>query len=115
VKPEQEFRPVSDVQLTPVDARVPGLRERILTRDPATGVVTRILSFDVGTDTSPLGTQVHSFWEEVYILSGSLIDLRLGEEFPSGSFACRPPGMAHGPWVAPVGCVTFEVRYSSVG
>jgi len=26
-------------------------------------------------------------------------------------YACRPPGMPHGPWRAPEGCITFEIRY----
>jgi hypothetical protein len=26
-------------------------------------------------------------------------------------YACRPPGMPHGPWTAPTGCLTFELRY----
>jgi hypothetical protein len=50
-------------------------------------------------------------WEEVYILEGALHDLTLGQTFRKGSYACRPPGMRHGPWLAPEGCVTFEVRY----
>ena len=31
--------------------------------------------------------------------------------FGMATYACRPPGMRHGPWVAPDGCTTFEVRY----
>ena len=112
MRPEREFFPVTDVPFTPVDPRVPGLTERILARDEASGMATRILSFARGTDTSVLGPQRHAFWEEVYILSGSLTDLTLKQTFAAGTYACRPPGMAHGPWVAPDGCVTFEVRYS---
>jgi hypothetical protein len=111
MKPEREFFAVTDVALTPVDPRVPGLTERILARDEETGVATRILSFAKGTDTSALGAQTHAFWEEVYVLSGSLTDLTLGKTFPAGTYACRPPGMPHGPWVASEGCLTFEVRY----
>jgi ChrR Cupin-like domain len=91
--------------------QVPGLFERILASDPTTGVASRMLRFDPGTDTSSAGPQVHDFWEEVYIVEGSLHDLRLDQTFTIGSYACRPPGMAHGPWVAANGCVTFEVRY----
>ncbi|MED5569770.1 MAG: cupin, partial [Chloroflexota bacterium] len=28
-----------------------------------------------------------------------------------GMYACRPPGMPHGPYLSPIGCTTFEVRY----
>lgn len=112
-KPEYEFFTVEDVPWTPaLGGAVPGLLERILATDPTAGVATRILRFDPGTDTSVAGVQVHSFWEEVYIIEGSLHDLTLGQTFSKGMYACRPPGMQHGPWVAPEGCLTFEVRYT---
>ena len=110
-KPEFEFFDVATVGWTPVDERVPGLWERILARDEESGVVTRMLKLEPGTNTSPAGAQVHPYWEEVYILEGALHDLTLDQTFPTGSYACRPPGMRHGPWTAPDGCVTFEVRY----
>jgi 8-oxo-dGTP pyrophosphatase MutT (NUDIX family) len=67
--------------------------------------------FEPGCQTE--GTMRHEFWEEVWILSGSLHDLRLGQTFTTGMYACRPPGMPHGPWRSDDGCVTFEVRYTS--
>jgi hypothetical protein len=110
-KPECEFFPATDVGWTPVPGPVPGLRERILAQDPKTGVATRLLRFDPGTDTSPNGTLTHDFWEEVYILEGAIYDLVLGKNFTAGMYACRPPGMKHGPWRTKEGCTTFEVRY----
>ncbi len=110
-KPELEIFPVEDVPWTPVPGGVPGLSERILATDPERGVATRMLRFDPGTDTGPMGVVTHDFWEEVYILEGSLHDVSLDEVFAAGTYACRPPGMKHGPWRAPEGCVTFEVRY----
>src|SRR6266536_2192164 len=94
-KPEHEFFPVEHVAWTPAQG----------------GVATRMLRFDPGTNTSAAGPQVHDFWEEVYIVQGSLHDLTLDQSFAQGTYACRPPGMRHGPWLAPEGCVTFEVRY----
>ena len=112
MKAEREFFPVSDVDWTPAQGGVvQGLFERILAQDPQTGVATRILRFDPGTDTTPAGPQGHDFWEEVYILEGALHDLSLDNVFSKGTYACRPPGMRHGPWRAPEGCLTFEVRY----
>ena len=112
-KGQREFFPVEDVDWTPAQGGVvAGLFERILATDPATGVATRMLRFDPGTNTRVAGPQVHAFWEEVYILEGSLHDLTLNETFPKGTYACRPPGMSHGPWIAPEGCLTFEVRYA---
>lgn len=110
-KPELEFTAVDTVEFTPCAGVVSGLTERILASE-GDDVATRILRFEPGTDTTPNGVQVHEFWEEVYILSGEFTDLRLGETFGAGHFACRPPGMEHGPWRAgDDGCVTFEVRY----
>lgn len=110
-KPEREFFDVGEIAWTEVAPGVRGLIERVLAADPESGVATRMLRFDPDTDTSPLGAQRHPFWEEVYILSGDLHDLTLDEVFTAGMYACRPPGMLHGPWRSIEGCVTFEVRY----
>ena len=58
-----------------------------------------------------MGVQRHDFWEEVWIIDGALHDIPLNQTFPKGMYACRPPGMPHGPWRTPDGCTTFEVRY----
>lgn len=110
-KPEFEFFSAADVGWTPVSGNVPGLDERILARDPKSGVATRMLRFRPGADTSPNGVLTHDFWEEVYILEGAIYDITLGQNFTAGMYACRPPGMKHGPWKSPEGCITFEVRY----
>jgi len=111
---ETEFFPISEVPWTPVPGPVEGLSERILARDPQTGIASRMLRFAPGTDTSPNGVLTHEFWEEVYILEGAIHDLRLKQTFSAGMYACRPPGMPHGPWVSPEGCITFEVRYPAI-
>ena len=90
---------------------VAGLTEKILSHDPETGDYTRMLQFAPGTDTSPMGVQCHDFWEEVWIIEGSIHDLSLDRTFVAGMYACRPPGMPHGPWRSPNGCRTLEIRY----
>lgn len=110
-KPEHEFFPADTVGFTPCEGDVPTLTERVLAADTDAGVVSRILKFAPGTDTTPNGVLAHDFWEEVYILEGDMTDLRLNETFTAGSYACRPPGMKHGPWRTENGCLTFEVRY----
>jgi hypothetical protein len=110
-KPEFEFFiPDDRIEATNVGG-VKGLSERILSRDPETGDYTRTLIFEPGTDTSAMGVQRHDFWEEVWILEGSFVDLSLEEKFTAGMYACRPPGMPHGPWRSDEGCKTFEIRY----
>ncbi len=110
-KKELEFYDGAAVEWTQCEGKVLTLKERILVRDEENGTVTRLLRFEPGTDTSPNGILKHDFWEEVYILEGSIKDLRLNQTFSKGMYACRPPGMPHGPWVTKEGCTTFEVRY----
>lgn len=111
-KPALEFFLADSVAWKPVAER-PGAFERTLARDSDGRLLTRILRWDPGVDTSPLGPAVHDYVEEVFILTGSMRDLTLGETFSAGSYACRPPGMAHGPWVTREGCEMLEVRYHS--
>ena len=107
-KPALEFFPAASVEWTAVS---PGVRERVLARDDDGVGLTRILRWDPGLDTSPLGPAVHDYVEEVLILSGSMHDLTLDATFTAGHYACRPPGMVHGPWTSPDGCEMLELRY----
>jgi hypothetical protein len=113
-KPEFEFFDPSSVPDQQVGG-IPGLSEKILSHDPETGDYTRMLHFEPATDTTPMGVQRHDFWEEVWIVEGSLHDLALDQTFSAGMYACRPPGMPHGPWRSVDGCTTFEVRYYRPG
>ena len=59
---------------------------------------------------------VHTFWEEVYVLSGDFIvgndkDGNGGERFLPNTYACRPPGVRHGPFKSETGCITLEIHY----
>jgi hypothetical protein len=110
MKPPLEFFPVETVPWTPCG---PGLAERILSHDAKSGVSTRMLQFTAGTTTE--ATLTHEFWEEVWIVSGGIRDLRLNQTFTESMYACRPPGMPHGPWHSSNGCITFEVRYPPSG
>lgn len=109
-KPEMEFfDPESSIEWTPVPGYPDGIFERTLSVDPETGDHTRLLYFMPGVETSE--RFVHDFWEEVYIVKGGLIDKTRNETFTQGMYCCRPPGMLHGPYSAPIGCVTFETHY----
>jgi len=113
-KAEREFfDPLRDqaLQWRAVKGDQSGLEEMILSKDPRTEDYTRLLRFPPGADTSGAGTLAHDFCEEVWILEGSLFDVRLSQTFTQGMYACRPPGMQHGPWQSPGGALTFEVRY----
>ena len=73
-KTELEFFDTDSVPWAAVPRR-PGVSERILARDAESGLLTRIVRWDPGLDTSDAGPVVHKHFEEVLILSGSIRDL----------------------------------------
>jgi hypothetical protein len=109
-KPELEFFDTETVPWRAVEGE-PGVSERVLADDPDTGMLTRLLRWDPGLNTSAAGPVVHEHFEEVLVLSGSMRDLRLDQTFGAGYYACRPPGMLHGPWETAEGCIMLETRY----
>jgi hypothetical protein len=108
-KPELEFHRPTGPWVAD-EGPVRGIWTQTLAEDPATGAYTGLVRYEPGVDTSPLGARVHAYWEEVYLLEGDLTDLRLGETFSAGMYACRPPGMPHGPWRTAHGVLMLEVR-----
>ncbi|MFD5080988.1 cupin domain-containing protein [Streptomyces sp. NPDC058371] len=109
-KPELEFHVPGGPWRAPVGSG-PGVAEQVLAEDATGERRTVLVRWDPGTDTSAEGVARHGFWEEVYILEGSLHDLTLDETFPRGTYACRPPGMPHGPWTSPDGVTMLVVTY----
>ena len=113
-KPELEFFRPDNIPWEPVTGSTqmgaggPGVTQKILSRDES-GNITRLLRFEPGVETRE--TIKHDFWEEVWILEGELVDLGKRQTFTAGMYACRPPGMIHGPYRVPTGCVTLELRY----
>lgn len=93
----------------PIEGAPEGMWEKILSFDPETGDTTRLVRFEPGLETSDI--LAHDFWEEVYILEGSMTDTRKNITMGRGYYACRPVGMQHGPYRVPQGCTMFEVRY----
>ena len=110
-KPALEFFPIGSLEWTAVS---PGVWERVLARDDDGVGLTRVLRWEPGLDTSRHGPAVHDYVEEVLILSGSIRDVTLDATFAAGDYACRPPGMVHGPWVSAEGCQMLEVRYAQL-
>ncbi len=59
---------------------------------------------------------IHTFAEEVYLISGDLVvgcdaEGNGGESFPPGTYAIRPSGVHHGPFTSRGGCVMMEILY----
>lgn len=92
------------------EANLDGLFSKTLTQCPETGSYTRLLKFLPGTDTSSAGVQAHDHLEELWIVAGAIHDLTLDRNFVAGMYANRLYHMDHGPWRAPDGATTFELR-----
>lgn len=92
-----------------VEGDLHGLKEKILSIDPETGNCSRLVEFPKGFEGKE--TLSHSFWEEIYILEGYFFDVQKNLTSRQGFYACRPPGMIHGPYRTPEGCIAFETRY----
>jgi hypothetical protein len=120
-KPHREFHRLDwDADWEPAPGYPPdgGVYQRILASDiddaARSGSRTRLLKFDPGRfSTKPF---LHPHWEEVYLMSGDLIvgnDERGngGESFLAPTYACRPPGVWHGPFKSDTGCVLIEFHY----
>ena len=95
-----------------------GMQQKILSgeldEEAKTGSRTRLLRFEPGVYTTvPF---VHEYWEEVFLVSGDLFvgsDERGegGERFEPHTYACRPPGVYHGPFRSEGGCLLLEIHY----
>jgi hypothetical protein len=96
----------------------PGFTEKILAgsldEKNRKGTRTRLLRIAPGEfSTEPF---VHEYWEEVYLLSGDLVvgndaQGRGGQKFTGPTYACRPPGVHHGPFKSEGGCLMLETHY----
>jgi hypothetical protein len=95
-----------------------GIEQKILAgaldEAKGSGSRTRLLRFAAGVfTTAPF---VHDYWEEVFLIDGDLTvgndsEGKGGENFPPGTYACRPPGAAHGPFKSNRGCLLLEIHY----
>jgi hypothetical protein len=96
----------------------PGFTQKVLASNldesARTGSRTRLLRIAPGAySEAPF---VHDHWEEVFLLEGDLIvgndaQGKGGEPFHPPTYACRPPGVYHGPFKSENGCLLFELHY----
>lgn len=118
-KPHLEFAGVDLASGFTVPPGYPsGFKEKILAgsldEQNRKGSRTRLLRIEPGTySTAPF---IHEYWEEVYLLSGDLVvgnddKGRGGEKFTGPTYACRPPGVYHGPFKSEGGCLMLEIHY----
>lgn len=106
-KKQQEIHETESIPWTPVEGNE-GVYEKVLNVDPDKGSVTRLLKFEPGTRTSEVLT--HDFYEEIWLLEGTLIDTTQNLTLEKGYYGYRHPDMEHGPYYSPDGMITFEIR-----
>jgi hypothetical protein len=120
-KQHSEFSPV-DMQrgweLPPGYEPDSGVQQKILSgaldEVNGTGTRTRLLRMPPGFfSRAPF---VHDYWEEVFLVSGDLwvgndANGQGGERFATHTYACRPPGVHHGPFKSVGGCLLLEIHY----
>ena len=115
-----EFEIVSDTDGWETPPGYPsGIKQKILAsnlnEEEKTGSRSRLLRFDPGVyTTKPF---VHDHWEEVFLVKGDLIvgndeNGNGGDKFDKSTFACRPPGVYHGPFKSDNGCTLLELHYN---
>lgn len=90
-----------------------GCCEKILSMDPETGDHTRLLRIPAGYQSDKV--LVHDFWEEVYLLEGTVFDHAMCKTVATGTYSHLPPGTEHGPYSSEGGCITLEMRYGVNG
>ena len=78
------------------------------------GSRTRLLRFKPGFITQSPFT--HDYWEEVLMLEGDMTVAhdgtgKGGEKFEGVTYAVRPPGAAHGPFMSEGGALLLEIHY----
>ena len=96
----------------------PGFAQKVLASDidevAKRGSRTRLLRIEPGAfSTEPF---VHDHWEEVFLVQGDLVvgnDAKGegGKSSQAYTYACRPPGVRHGPFASKSGCLLVEIHY----
>lgn len=101
------FAPSADNEWEAVPEYPEGALQRVLYETETR--LSRLLRVEPGVSTADAVS--HEYHEEVWIIKGGLVDRSLDEAFTSGMYAYRTPGMEHGPYDYPIGCLMFEHRY----
>ncbi len=96
---------------TPIPGLEGQVEELTLSIDPETGEYTRLTRFLPGADTSRFGGKSHRYPEEIFVVSGRLLDHVSGEWLEQGHYTSRPPSEVHGPVSTDVGCVVLEISF----
>lgn len=87
--------------------------ELTIAEDCETGDYTRLTKFKNGYSTDIFGAKSHDYPEEIFIVSGRVYDKAFEQWLETGTYASRPPGEVHGPFVADGDVLIMEMSYPS--
>ena len=90
-----------------------GLTTKLLSGDfdesKLLGYRTRYVRFEKGGET--FAPYTHAYWEEAYLLEGTLTTKEDGKVLHAPAYVIRPPGTPHGPLISENGCLLLEIQY----
>jgi hypothetical protein len=81
--------------------------------DEESGDYTRLTKFKSGYSSEAFGEKTHDYPEEIFVIQGSLYDRAFDMWLEKGYYASRPPGEAHGPFMADGEVIILEMSYPS--
>ncbi|WP_045860804.1 cupin domain-containing protein [Teredinibacter purpureus] len=96
-----------------VDGSNGNILELTIAEDPITGDYTRLTQFKNGYSTECFGAKSHDYPEEIFIVSGRVYDQAFEQWLETGTYASRPPGEVHGPFIADGDVLIMEMSFPS--
>jgi hypothetical protein len=85
--------------------------ELTIAEDSETGDYTRLTRFKDGYSTEAFGAKSHDYPEEIFIVSGRVYDSAFDQWLETGTYASRPPGEVHGPFIADGDVLIMEMSF----
>lgn len=89
------------------------LAQLTIAEDTESGDYTRLTKFKNGYSTESFGAKSHEYPEEIFVVSGRLYDKAFDIWLETGTYASRPPGEVHGPFIAEGDVVILEMSFPS--
>lgn len=94
-----------------IDGSDGNLLQLRIAEDLKSGDYTRLTKFKSGYSTESSGSKSHEYPEEIFVVSGRLYDKAFDLRLEPGSYASRPPGEVHGPFIADGEVLILEMSY----
>ena len=89
------------------------LHQLTIAEDKETGDYTRLTKFKDGYSTEKFGAKSHDYPEEIFVVYGRLYDKAFDMWLEPGTYASRPLGEVHGPFIADGDVLILEISYPS--